>query len=121
MIPASLKSPFSLLLLGILAAITLFGYLDIPADLVLPVRWGMHGEVTTTLPRNLALLQMPLAAFLVWFIVWMIGRFGTAERRPSTAIVLRWAVPLLTALLALVQLLIVLIGLGVAVPFFQAP
>jgi hypothetical protein len=116
-----MRNPLSLLFLAALVVVTLFGYLWVPADLLLPVRWGLHGEVTSTLPRNLALLQMPLAALAIWIIVWMISRFGTAERRPSTAIVLRWAIPLLTALLALVQLLIVLIGLGVAVPFFQAP
>jgi hypothetical protein len=114
-----MRNPISLLLLAALAVITLLGYLQIPADLVLPVRWGLHGEVTSTLPRNLALLQMPLAAIAIWVLVSMVGRFGTAERRPSTAIVLRWAIPLLTGLFALVQLLIVLIGLGVAVPFFQ--
>ena len=119
MIPASLKSPLSLIFLTALAALTVLGYLQIPPDLVLPVRWGLHGEVTSTLPRNLALLQMPLAALLVWIIVAIIGRSGTALRRPGTAIVLRWAVPLLTAVFALVQLLIVLVGLGVAVPFFQ--
>ena len=115
-----LRNPLSLLLLVALVGVTIFGYLQIPADLVLPVRWGMHGEVTSTLPRNLALLQMPLAAIAIWVLVSMVGRFGTAERRPSTAIVLRWAVPFLTALFALVQLLIVLIGLGIAVPFFAA-
>jgi immunity protein, SdpI family len=114
-----MRNPISLLLLAALAVITLLGYLQIPADLVLPVRWGLHGEVTSTLPRNLALLQMPLAAIAIWVLVSMVGRFGTAERRPSTAVVLRWAIPLLTGLFALVQLLIVLIGLGVAVPFFQ--
>lgn len=114
-----MRNPISLLLLAALAVITLLGYLQIPPDLVLPVRWGLHGEVTSTLPRNLALLQMPLAAIAIWVLVSMVGRFGTAERRPSTAIVLRWAIPLLTGLFALVQLLIVLIGLGVAVPFFQ--
>ena len=114
-----MRSPLNLVLLTVLAAVTVLGYLQIPADLVLPVRWGLRGEVTSTLPRNLALLQMPMAAVAIWIIVTIIGRVGTAQRRPSTAIVLRWAVPLLTALFALVQLLIVLIGQGVAVPFFQ--
>jgi hypothetical protein len=84
------------------------------------VHWGLDGAVTATMPKLLALLQMPVAALLVWGLIAIIGRSGTAERRPSTAIVLRYAVPILTAIFALAQLVIVLSGLHIPLPFFQA-
>ena len=93
----------------------------VPNGAQLPVRWGLDGAVIATMPKLLALLQMPVAALLIWGLILIIGRSGTAERRASTAVVLRYAVPILTALFALVQLAIVLTGLHIPLPFFQSP
>jgi hypothetical protein len=117
---SNLRSPLNLALLAILIAITVWGYLDVPLGLDLPVHWGLDGSVTTTMPRNWALAQMPIACAIVWGVFYLIATSGTAARRRSTAVVLAWGLPILTALFAAVELVIVLIGLGVAVPFFHA-
>ena len=114
-----LNTPLNLSLLAALALITVAGFALIPAGLDLPIRWGIDGHVTATMRRTWALLQMPIATALVHGIVYLVTTRGTAQTRPSTAIVLQWAIPLLTALFGLVQLLILLTGLGIAVPFFQ--
>lgn len=118
--PDPLRRPANFVLLAILLSATLYGFLTIPASLDLPVRWGASGEVTGSLPRNWALLQMPIATGLLWGLVYLIATSGTATKRPSTAIVLRWVIPVVTALLAAVQIMIVLIGTGHQVPFFQS-
>ena len=117
---ANLRSPLALALLAVLIVITIAGFLLIPGDKQIPVHWGLGGEVTATMSRNLALLQMPGATALIWAIFFLIGRAGNVQRRAGAAIVLRWGLPVLTALFALVQLLIVLSGAGVSVPFFHA-
>jgi len=115
-----LRSPLNLLPVVVLIALTAFGFVEVPAGLDLPVHWGLGGEVTATMARNWALLQMPLATAIVWGVFYLIGTSGTATKRASTAIVLRWGLPVLSTLFALVQLVIVLTGLGVALPFFRA-
>ena len=116
----NLKSPLALTLVAVLVVITIAGFLLIPGDRQIPVHWGLNGEVNGTLGRNLGLLQVPFAAALIWAIFFAIGRFGNTQRRAGAAIVLRWALPGLSALFVLAQLLIVLLGAGVAVPFFHA-
>ncbi|MEO8758771.1 MAG: hypothetical protein ABI398_13590 [Devosia sp.] len=115
-----MRSPLALLCFAGLVAITAWGYFAVPSGLDLPVHWGLGGEVTATMPRNWALAQMPIATALIWGVFYLITTRGTATQRPSTAIVLRWGLPVLTALFAVVQLAIVLTGLGVALPFFHA-
>jgi hypothetical protein len=112
--------PLELLLLAILVVITAAGFVLIPAGLDLPVHWGLDGSVTATMTRNWALLQMPIAAAIIWGLFYLIATSGRTERRRGTAIVLRWGPAVLTAVFILAQLLIVLSGLGVAVPFFHA-
>ena len=114
-----LNTPLNLVLLALGVLLTAAGFLLVPSALDLPVRWGIDGHVLATMPRNWALLQMPLATALVYGVVFLIITRGTAQTRPSTATVLRLAMPTLTVLFILVQLVIVLSGLGIAVPFFQ--
>jgi len=114
-----LATPLNLLLLAALVVVALAGFLLVPAGLDLPIHWGLDGGVTATMPRNWALLQMPIAAAIIWGIFFLITTSGTAQRRPSTAVVLRWGLPVLTAVFALAELVIVLSGLGVALPFFH--
>ncbi len=96
------------------------GFVLIPAGAPLAVHWQLNGEVDATLPRNLALLQMPGATLLVWGIVYAIGRWGNSDRGAGAAATLRLVLPGLTALFGLIQLIIVLSGLGVPLPFFRA-
>ena len=114
-----LRNPLSLLFLAALVLITIAGYLLVPTGLDLPVRWGLDGSVTATMPRNWALGQMPIATAIIWGIFYLIATSGTAMRRRSTALVLKWGLPIVTALFALAELVIVLTGLGIWVPYFQ--
>jgi hypothetical protein len=115
-----LFTPLNLVLLAILVIATIAGLVLIPNGALLPVHWQLSGQVDATLPRNLALLQMPGATLLVWAIVYAIGRWGNSGRGAGAAIGLRIILPGVTALFALIQLVIVLIGLGVPLPFFHA-
>jgi hypothetical protein len=80
----------------------------------------MSGQVDSTLPRNLALIQMPIATAVVWIIVALINRFGNSGRGAGAAYGLKLILPGLTALFLVIQLAIVLIGAGVPLPFLEA-
>lgn len=115
-----LTSPINLLLLAVGIAATAAGFLLVSPGIDLPIHWSLNGQIDATLPRNLALLQMPAAVAGVWLIFWAIGRFGNAERQQASTHVLNAALPAVTGLLVLVQILIVLVGLGVAVDVIRA-
>jgi hypothetical protein len=96
------------------------GFLLIPDAKQLPVRWGLDGQVVSTLPRNLALIQMPIATAAIWALIYAVQRWGNSERRAGAAATLRMILPGVTTLFLIIQLLIVLVGAGVAVPYVQA-
>jgi len=112
--------PLNVVLLVLVALLAVCGVLLIPEAKELPVRWGLDGSVAATLPRNWALLQMPIATAIVWALIYAVGRVGNAQRRAGAERTLRLIVPVLTALFALVQLIVVLLGAGVSLPFFHA-
>lgn len=116
----AMRTPLNVTLLGLVVVVTVAGFLLIPDGRQLPVHWGLDGHVDATLPRNLALLQMPLATALVWLITWAINRWGNSGRSAGAAAGLRLILPGLTTLFLVIQLLIVLLGAGVALPFFAA-
>ncbi len=116
----SVGTLLNLALLALFAAITLAGFLLVPEGRQLPVHWGLNGQVDATLPRNLALLQMPLAVAAVWLVTLAINRWGNAGRSAAAAAGLRLVLPGLTVLFSLIQLVIVLVGSGVELPFFAA-
>ena len=115
-----LATPLNLVLVAVLVLVTIAGVLLVPDSKQLAVRWGLDGLVVTTLPRNLALIQMPIAAGAIWTLVYAVGRWGNSERRAGAANTLRLIVPGLTVLFLVIQLLIVLLGVGVQVPYVQA-
>ena len=114
------RNPLNLTLVALLALATVAGFLAIPEARQLPVHWGLDGHVDSTLPRNLALIQMPIATAAVWAITAVISRFGSSGRGAGAAAGLRIILPGLTTLFLIIQLVIILLGAGVALPFFQA-
>ena len=104
------RSPLNLVPLAILALATAAGFILIPADAQVAVRWGIDLQPTAIMPRLEALLQMPLATAALWAIFWAIGRYGNRERHAGQARALAIALPALTALLAAVQILIVIVA-----------
>lgn len=115
-----IATALSLVLLALVVLATIAGFLLIPDAKQVPVRWALDGQVVSTLPRNLALIQMPIATAAIWALVYAINRWGNSGRGAGAAATLRLVLPGLTALFLIIQLLIVLIGAGVAVPYFQA-
>lgn len=111
----NLRAPLNLLLAAIGTAATIAGFLLVPMNIDLPVHWGLNGQVDGMLPRNWALLQMPAVVAAVWLIFWLIGRYGNAERQRASTHVMNVALTAITALMVLIQILIVLVGLGIAV------
>jgi uncharacterized membrane protein len=108
-------SPLNLtfLALGLLA--TLAGFLLIPAGMALPAHWGVDGQPDLVLPRNWALLQIPAIVAAIWVIFWAIARWSSRERQEASTHVMNVALTALTALLVLIQILLLLVGTGVEV------
>ena len=52
-------APLTIVLVVLLAATTLAGFLLVPAGTSLPVHWGISGEADIFLPRDAALLMFP--------------------------------------------------------------
>jgi hypothetical protein len=104
------RTPLNLVLIAVLLLATLAGLILIPSDAQVVVRWGLNLQPTQTMPKLLALLQMPVATAILWGIFWFIGRYGNAERRAGQARALAIALPALTGLFALVQIAIVVMA-----------
>src|SRR3569623_3154230 len=94
----ALRNPLNLLLLALVVIVTVAGFLLIPDGKQLPVHWQLSGQVDSTLPRNLALIQMPIATAAVWLVVGLINRFGNSGRGAGAAYALRLILPGLTGL-----------------------
>jgi hypothetical protein len=105
-----LLTSLNLALVAILVLATLAGAVLIPNDAQVVVRWGLNLQPTQTMPKFLALLQMPVATAILWGLFWAIGRYGNAERRAGQARALQIALPALTALFAVVQIAIVVMA-----------
>lgn len=104
------RAPWNLALLAALVGLTIFGFATIPSGKVLPIRWGFDLSVTESAGRDFALLQMPLAAALIWLVCWLFLRFGNAARVVRNERTVALVLPVITALFAAVQLAIVLAG-----------
>ncbi len=109
------RSPLNIALVVMGLLTTAAGFLLIPGDTILPSHWGLNGQPDAFLPRNLALLQMPAVIVAVWVIFWAIDRWGNADRRRASTHVMNVALTAVTGLFVLIQMLVVLVGLGVAV------
>jgi uncharacterized membrane protein len=113
-------SPLNLFFIAIGVVATIVGFAMIPASMALPAHWGIDGQPDATLPRNWALLQMVAVIAVVWGIFWAIDRFGNAERRAASTHVMNVALSAITGLMVLIQVLLVMVGLGIAVDVVRA-
>jgi uncharacterized membrane protein len=109
------RSPLNIAFVVMLVAATLAGFIFIPGSMALPSHWGVDGQPDMTLPRNWALLQMPAAITAVWAIFYAIQRWGNRDRQQASTHVMNVALTAITGLFVLIQVLVVLVGLGVAV------
>jgi uncharacterized membrane protein len=109
------RSPLNIAfaVLGVLA--TIAGFVLVPGDALLPAHWGIDGQPDMFLPRHWALLQIPAIIVAVWAIFYAIQRWGNRERQQASTHVMNVALTALTGLFVLIQVLVVLVGMGVTV------
>lgn len=107
-------TPLKLLLLAVLAAAIVAGFVTIPAGASLPVHWNVAGEPDGFMPRDWALIVPAGVTLLVWAVFLVVDRFADAEQRERGAYVADVALTALTALMAAITAMTVLIGTGLA-------
>lgn len=107
-------TPLKLLLLAVLAAAVVAGFVTIPAGASLPVHWNVAGEPDGFMPRDWALIMPAGVTLLVWAVFLVVDRFADAEQRERGAYVADVALTALTALMAAITVMTVLIGTGLA-------
>lgn len=115
MTPRDILTPLNLGLVAILAIATAAGFILVPAGTTLPVHWGITGEADGFLPRDAALLMLPLIALLVLALLVGAQRLAGEQRRQASRFAIAAAVPALLALFTAIQVGTVLIGSGVDV------
>jgi hypothetical protein len=104
------RTPLNLGLVALLVLATLAGLVLIPTDAQVAVHWGLGGDVNGTLPKLQALAQMPLATAAIWAIFWMVERYGNKERQAGQVRALNIGLTALTALFAVIQIVIVVVA-----------
>ena len=114
------RSPLNIAFAVLALLATIAGFLLVPADIQLPSHWGLDGQPDATLPRNWALLQMPAIIAAIWVIFWAIDRWGNRERQQASTHVMNVALTAITGLFVLIQVLVVLVGMGIAVDVVRA-
>lgn len=112
MIPNPLVNRFHLLLLAVMVAITLTGFVRIEAAAGLPVHWGLDGEPDQVWPRDPALLALPLIAVLLTGLFAVIGAFAPATQLEGGRSVLEITLAAVLGLLCALQFALLLIGIG---------
>ena len=115
MTPRDILTPLNLGLVAILAIATVTGFILVPAGTTLPVHWGITGEADGFLPRDAALLMLPLIALLVLALLVGAQRLAGEQRRQASRFAIAAAVPALLALFTAIQVGTVMIGSGVNV------
>lgn len=112
-------TPIRIVLLLAMAAALVAGFVLIPPGTSLPVHWGLSGEPDRFLPREWALLMPATLLALVWAIFRAIERFGKSSDVAAGRYVTGVAFTAITGLMLVIQLLLLLVGLGSAVNVVQ--
>jgi len=115
-----LVTPLRLVLLGVLLAAVVVGFVLLPADATLPIHWNAAGEADGFAPRNVALLWPLAVTALIWALFVLIGRFARPEKVRGGTHLSGAVLTGLTALFALIAIVTVLIGLGRDVEMVRA-
>ncbi len=114
------RSPLNLTSVAIAIVTTIAGFALIPAGTIMPVHWGIDGRIDGTMPRDLALIVMPVTVAFIWGLFAAIDRFTSPNKRAASAALVNVAISSTTALFTLIQVLLVLIALGVPVDLVRA-
>ena len=114
------RSPLNLTSVAIAIVTTIAGFALIPAGTIMPVHWGIDGRIDGTMPRDLALIAMPVTVAFIWGLFAAIDRFTSPNKRAASAALVNVEISSTTALFTLIQVLLVLIALGVPVDLVRA-
>lgn len=105
-------TPLNAILVGLLAAATVAGFVLIPGDTILPVHWGPNGQPDNWMPRDPALLILPAIAALTVTLILVSRRFVDPVRADAARHAMRTIIPGLLIVFAAIQTATVLIGTG---------
>ncbi len=105
-------TPLNIVLLLLLAAATISGFLLVPPGTSLPIHWGLNGNPNSFQPRDRALLIFPAIGVVVSAILTFVRGLDKPE---ASRHVLRIAVSCVLALFLVFEVATVMIGIGVAV------
>ena len=112
-------TPLRLLLLAALFVALVAGFILVPAGATLPVHWGLDGEADAFLPRDLALLMPAAAVALVWGIFLVVSRIARPADIDAGRYVTAVTLTALTAMFLVIEIVLVLIGIGTPVNAVQ--
>jgi uncharacterized membrane protein len=107
-------TPLNIVLVLLIAAATIAGFILIPPGIILPVHWGITGEADGFLPRDAALLMLPAIALGVIALLAGVHALTNAGREGARH-ALAAIIPALLGLFLAIQVAIVMIGVGIAV------
>lgn len=111
--------PVTWVVAGALLASAALGFLVVPAEVVLPTRWGFDGQPSEWAPRNAALLMPVGLAAVIAAICVAMARFGARGLSAGGRRQLRLLLPALLGLFLVVEIGMVLTGAGVALDMLR--
>lgn len=112
-------TPLRLVLLAVLAATLVTGFIVVPAGTALPVHWNLAGEPDWFVPRELALLLPAVVVALVWLVFIAVDRIAGPAERKAGAYIGGAVITTLTATFTGIAAATVAIGAGLPVSMVQ--
>lgn len=109
-------TPLNIVLLVLLAAATIAGFLLVPPGTNLPIHWGLNGNPNSFQPRDRALLIFPALAIVLSGVLTFVRRFDKPE---ASGHVLRIVVSCVLAMFLVLEVATVMIGVGIAVDMIR--
>lgn len=107
-------TPLNIVLILLLVATTIAGFILIPAGTLLPVHWGISGEPDNFLPREWALLLLPAIALGTMAILVFAAQSGARERAGAKHAI-GALIPAFLGLFLAITIATVMIGTGMEV------
>jgi uncharacterized membrane protein len=106
-------TPLNIVLVLLLAAATIAGFVLIPAGTILPVHWGIDGQPDNFMTRDFALMMLPGIVLLSLALVLFFASRPSERNRPEASRhALRVVLPGLLIVFGAIQTATVLIGTG---------
>lgn len=111
--------PHHIAMMAIIAAITLAGYLIIPAHISLPVHWNIFGQPDAFASRNYALPMIPAIILGIIVLIAVALKYAPTRHTENGKYVIRAALTAILLLCGAIQVGLVLIGYGVNIDMIR--